>query len=316
MKEVFLSHVSYCLGGSSHSVEESGSAGRLISNASDLRAAGFSRHHLSPATETAYDLARGAVEGIRAKLGQIDSIVYATCIPMNGNLQPRPRYDETRDVKYLMDFPASHLQTDFELDGANVLGLNQQACTSVIGSMRLSASLIRSEPETQRVLCVTGDRFPDGAIYEQAYNLISDGGSCFVATSEPGEFRLLATHAITNGALVQASDDETVGSYFNYTARLLNETLAKAGCAMGDIHWVVPQNTNINAWMILSRLLKIDFERVCFKAMPDVGHIISSDNLVNLKRMQQDGMLKSGQKLLLFMAGYGLNWQAAVLEVQ
>ena len=49
-------------------------------------------------------------------------------------------------------------------------------------------------------------------------------------------------------------------------------------------------------------------------SIKDVGHIISSDNIVNLKMLQERDALESGDKILVTMAGYGLNWQAVALE--
>jgi len=314
VKEVFVSHLAYALGEQAFTLEESGRAHRLLSELEQFREAGFSEHRVCRPGTTAYELAKNAVEQIRPELTAIDAIIYATCLPLNGNIGSFAKFRETRDVKHVMDFPASHLQADFEMDRASVIGLNQQACTSMLGSMRIARGLIGTEPEVKKILCVTADRFPDGAHYEQAYNVISDGAACCIVSDTPAGFRLLSHHAITNGALAQASDDETVGSYFNYTHRLIEETLSKASLKMSDISWVVPQNTNVNAWMILSRLLGIDFERVYFGSIQEVGHIISSDNIVNLKKLEDSGKIRPGEKLLLFMAGFGLNWQAVVLE--
>lgn len=314
MTDLFVDHLSFALGDETRSVEEAAQHGKLLSGAQMLREAGFLKHHLCRDGSTAYDLAKKAVEPIRAKLGDIGAIVYATCIPANGNVGSPERYRQTRDVKHLMDFPGSHLQADFGLQRAVVVGLNQQACTGLLGSLQLAKTLLLAEPETRRVLCVTADRFPADALYEQSYNLISDGAAACVVSPEPGGYRLIAWHGITNGALSQASDDETVGSYFNYTHRLIQETLAKAKLTIRDIAWVVPQNTNLKAWQILSRLLPVPFERVYFRSMPEVAHLISGDNIVNLIYLDKEGAIRPGEKALLVMAGYGLNWQCVILE--
>jgi 3-oxoacyl-[acyl-carrier-protein] synthase-3 len=247
-------------------------------------------------------------------LGDIGAIVYATCVPVNGNVGSEAKFRQSRDIKHLMDFPASHLQADFGLDRAVVVGLNQQACTGLLGSLRLAQALLRSEPELKRALCLTADRFPDGALYEQSYNLISDGAAACVASLEPAGYRLVACHAITNGALSQATDDETVGTYFSFTHRLIQELLARAKLAIGDIDWIVPQNTNIKAWQILSRLLPAPMERVYFESLGEAAHLISGDNIVNLKHLESSGRIRPGQRALLVMAGYGLNWQGVILE--
>ena len=314
MSEVYVDHLSFALGDDNESVEDAYERGLTISKAEDLREAGFTQHHICRPESTAYDLSRRAVSEIKEHIQSSGAIVYSTCLPLNGNIGDESKFTETRDVKYLMDFPASHLQADFGLDRAFVIGLNQQACTGVLGSLRLAQMLLKSEPQVERVLCVTSDRFPKGALYEQAYNLISDGAVACVVTSAPAAFRILACHGLTNGAMAQASDDETVGSYFNYTFRVIKETLAAARVDIKGIDWIVPQNTNRKAWQILARLLRFDYERVYFPTLSTVGHLISGDNIINLRALIDANGVKSGERLLLFMAGYGLNWQCVILE--
>jgi 3-oxoacyl-[acyl-carrier-protein] synthase-3 len=311
----YVDAFSFALGGRQVSVQDSVAGGHVKTGAAELLAAGFRQHHICEPSETAYDLARSAVAGLGAeRLADIDAIVYATCIPANGGMGDGTRFAETGDVKHLMDFPASRLQAEFGLDGAAVFGLTQQACTSALGSMRVASALLAAEPDLDRVLCVTADRFPSGAYYEQAYNLISDGAVACVVSRSPGGYRLLAAHQITNGAMVTADDDETVGAYFTYTHRLVGELLAKAALTAADLDWVVPQNTNAKAWQILSRLLGIDPARVFQDSLPDIGHMISGDNLVNMAYLAARRTVRPGEKLLLVMAGYGMNWQGLLLE--
>lgn len=312
-----MSPFRYVLGERKCHVDESAVAGRLFSSADDLRSAGFRWHHICEPATTAYDLAKAAVAAIGDEARKdADAIVYATCLPLNGTVGDAAAYQQTGDVKHLMDFPVSRLQADFGLAGAIAIGLNQQACTSMLGSLRIAAALLGSEPGWQRVLCVTADRFPQDAKYEQAYNLISDGAAACVVTRQPGPgaFRLVASHQITNGGLAQATDDETVGSYFSYMHRLVTQTLTRANLRPEDLAWVVPQNTNEHAWAILSRVIGVPFERVAFPTLADAGHVISADNVLNLSWLAQTGRIAPGDRLLLVMAGFGLNWQATVLE--
>ena len=314
MTDVFVHDFALALGRHEHTLEESVAAGRTHSAAQALREAGFRRHRTAGDDESAYDLARRAVAPIAAAAAEAGAIIYATCLPLNGNLGDEARFRATRDVKHLMDFPVSHLQADFGLDRAAAIGLGQQACTSMLGSMRIARALLRDEPELGRVLCVSSDRFPPGAEYEQAYNLISDGAAACVVSLAPRGYRIVACHHITNGALARASDDETVGTYFSYTARLLRETLAKAALTPGQIDWVVPQNTHAKAWTILARLLGLAEDRVFFRTIADIGHVISADNVANLIALEAAVAVPSGARLLLPMAGFGLNWQAVILE--
>jgi 3-oxoacyl-[acyl-carrier-protein] synthase-3 len=312
----YIGSFSYALGERKHHVDDSAAAGRLFSPAADLRSAGFRWHHVCEPETSAYDLAETAVRPIAGAVAGVDAIVYATCLPLNANAGSESDWLATRDVKYLMDFPVSRLQAAFGLDGAIAIGLGQQACTSMLGSLRIATAMLGSEPGWQRVLCVTADRFPPGAIYEQAYNLISDGAAACVVSRQPGPaaFRLLASHQITNGGLGQATDDETVGSYFSYMNRLVTETLERARLTAADLDWVVPQNTNEKAWEILARVIGVAAGKIAIPTLPDAGHVISADNVLNLTALAHSGQIRPGDRLLLTMAGFGLNWQATVLE--
>jgi len=310
----FVDHFAFALGSRRESVEDAVAAERTLSDAAALRGAGFEFHHRCAEGETALDPARRAVERIRDGLGRIDAIVYATCLPENGNVGSLSRYDATRDVKHRMDFPASRLQAEFGLDSAIVIGLAQQACTGMLGSLRLARALIESERGMDRVLCLTSDRFHEGALYEQSYNLISDGAAACVVSREEAAYEYVAGHQITNGALADASDDETVGSFFSFTHRAIQETFARAGIAPKELAWIAPQNTNRKAWTILARLLGVPLERVAMRTIAETAHMISGDNVVNLADLDAAGLVKPGDLVLLPMAGYGMNWQCTLLR--
>ena len=312
-REAYLSGIAYALGDRSQTVEQAVERNLAETSAAVFRAAGFARHHHCSPGVSAYDLARQAVVQVGA-LEKVDAIIYATALPCNASLGAQRQFAATRDVKDLMRFAASRLQADFGLRGAAVFGLDQQACTGALGAMRLARSLIAAEPEMRNVLCVTADRFPEGALYEQSYNLISDGAAAWRVSAAPAGLRIVACHQLTNGALGCANDDETVGSFFSHALAAIRGVLDKARLRLEDVRWIVPQNTHAGAWKILGGLLPFDPARIYFPALPDTGHVISADNLINLKSLLDADAVRPGERVLLFMAGYGLNWQCVLLE--
>ncbi len=314
MSVVYVSHLASALGSDTQTVEQAEAADQLVSDAKSLRDAGFESHHVCPVDENSYQLAARAFVESGIDAGTIDAIIYSTCLPVNGNICDVKKFDCSRDVKHLMHFPASELQAEFGMQNAFVIGLNQQACTGMLGALRLARNMLHGEESLERILCITAERFPQNAKYEQSYNLISDGAAVCLLSREPQGFRLVDVHHITNGAMVNATDDETVGSYFNYTCRLIEEALERAGTVLSEIHWVVPQNTNRKAWQILSRLLGLEPSQAYFPSMATTGHVISADNIINLAALRDSDQLRSGDKILTFMAGYGSNWQCALLE--
>ena len=314
MAEVYLSHLASALGSNVEDLETAAGRGRLLSPVTALREAGFELHHFCAEGEDASALAFRCFAASGIEPARVDCIVYAHCLPQNGNVAPAKHFLASRDVKHLMDFPASRLQAEFGMTRAFVVGVSQQACTGMLGSVRLARSLLCAEPDLEAILCITADRFPPGAFYEQAYNLISDGAAACLVSREPGGYRYIASQHVTNGALAQASDDQTVGSYFTCVHDVVQATLARAGLAMRDVDWVVPQNTNEKAWQVLSHLLDVSVERAFLGPMAEHGHVISADNVMNLAALASSGRLARGDRVLTFMAGFGSNWQCLLLE--
>lgn len=318
---IYINSAAYYLGLNAKSVDDSAAVGNLVSTAEALKQAGFNTHHVCPDDVSVYDLAKGATNALieatpdgKDKLSDCQAILYSTCLPNNGNIGSFDEYKSSRDVKHLMDFPGSHLQSDFDMNNAMVMGLNQQACTSMISTLRVARALIMSDDNINQILCLTADRFPPNALYEQSYNLISDGAAACLVSQKPQGYRIIGCHHITNGAMAQATDDETTGFYFNYTHQLITETLSRCDLIMDDIQWIISQNTNFKAWQILSSLLHFDRERVLAPSMAEVGHCISGDNIINLKYAETLNCMQSGDKILMNMAGFGLNWACIILE--
>jgi 3-oxoacyl-[acyl-carrier-protein] synthase-3 len=314
MTAVHLDHVAVALGERRATVEQSAAEGRLTSSAEALRRAGFREHSMAAPETTALDLARRAVAPVAAQIGDVGSIVWSSCIPQDGNMGDASRFDETGDVKHLMQFPACRLQAELGLQRASVIGLTQQACTGVLGAIRVARALLVAEPDVGRVLCVTADRFPPKALREQGYALLSDGAAACVVSRDAGAFEVLACHAITNGGLASASDDETVGMFFPYCHRLVTETLARARMTVGDLRWVVAQNVNRAAWQVLASALGLDPARVAMPTLEEAGHVVSADVLLNLATLHEAGEIAPGDRLLLVSAGFGMNVQATLLE--
>lgn len=314
MNKVYVSHFGTALGTVRRSVEDAEADGLLVSTAAALRSAGFATHHRCARDENAYELASRALVASGIDPAAVDAIVYSTCLPQNGNLGDPADFERTGDVKYLMRFPVSELQADFGMHKAFVVGLSQQACTGMLGALRIGRSLLTAEPELQNVLCITADRFPPGARYEQSFNLISDGAAACLLSREPSGLLLCDVHHISNGAMAHASDDETAASFFSYTCRLVDEALKRAGLTLSDIRWIVPQNINGTAMKILGGLLGAKQAQLYRPPLANCGHVISADNIINLAALCSGAPLAAGDRLLTFMAGYGSNWQCALLE--
>lgn len=286
----------------------------LLHDAEAFAAAGFRNHHRCAPGTSVLDLARRAAAPLVPADRPVDLLVHACALASSATVGDAARTRAEGDVRHLADYPAARLAHELGLADAYVVGVGQQGCTGLLGALRVARALLTAEPELATALCVTADRFPDGARHEQAYNLVSDLAVAARLSREPGPWRLVAAHGLTNGGLAGAGDDETVGAFFSWAHRTVVELCARAGIAPAALDWIVPQNLNRGAWEVLAGLLGVPRERVAMPTLASLGHGIGGDELVNLQALERSERIAPGARVLLFSAGFGLTWQGVLLE--
>jgi 3-oxoacyl-[acyl-carrier-protein] synthase-3 len=221
-----------------------------------------------------------------------------------------------RDLMDFFKYPVSQLQSELDLANASVAGIDQQGCAAIFSGVRLARATLLAEPDVRTVLCVSADRLPPGSSREVVYNLVSDGACAMLLRRDASRNRIVATHQVTKGAFWDAGslENEIIAAYFPTARTVIEDTLRKAGVTLRDIAWVIPHNVSLRSWEILLGLIGCPREKLFSANIGRVGHTIAADNFINLRDATDAGLIRKGDRLLLFTFGYGLNWSCMVLE--
>lgn len=104
---------------------------------------------------------------------------------------------------------------------------------------------------------------------------------------------------------------------FNFTLRVVpqavSDALAKAGCGMDGIDYVIFHQANAFMLEALRRKLAIPPAKFVID-MAETGNLVSASIPVVLEKMRRDGRLKPGMRTLLCGFGVGLSWAACVVS--
>ncbi|MFZ5494490.1 MAG: 3-oxoacyl-ACP synthase III family protein [Verrucomicrobiota bacterium] len=103
---------------------------------------------------------------------------------------------------------------------------------------------------------------------------------------------------------------------FNFTLRVVpqavSDALAKAGCSMDDIDYVIFHQANAFMLEALRRKLAIPPAKFVVE-MAETGNLVSASIPVVLEKMRRDARIKPGIRTLLCGFGVGLSWAACVV---
>jgi 3-oxoacyl-[acyl-carrier-protein] synthase-3 len=319
---VGISALGYYLPRHERTIADLIASGQTNSTAARLAQLGFGAIRIA-CDESAVQLAARAVRNLQERshfdLDQVDVLLYAGALATSSVVvdDDADAWNTLADPTPLFRFPATCLQSELGIPRASVIGVAQLACNTFQATLRVACGLLMAEPSLKHVLCVAADRFPARAKREIVYNLMSDGACAAVVSRDHSGNRILSTAHITRGVYWDSSisHDHLIAAYFPLARNAILEAVASAGLTIGEIDLLIPHNLNVKSWEILAQVIGMPLERIYMANIGRIGHVVASDNVINYIDAFDEGRIERGQKIAMFVMGFGAHWSCTVIEV-
>ena len=315
-----IAGISYVFPACSRSVRQLAGDSMLESSAETLEAFGFSNVHVGT-SETPYDLAREAASRLLAENSiepdSVGLLIYGGT-PGTMAFSTADKADSASAGFCTTDrfkYPSARLQYDLGLTSASVFGLDQLACTTLLGAVRIARSLCMTEG-IERAVCVSSEFFPMHAGREAIFNCTSDAACAVLVEREGARNKLVSGSTVTKGYYwnTDAMRDEVVASYFPTARFVAARTIENAGWKPADVDWIMPHNVSMRSWQILSGLLRLPNAKLWSENIARHGHTLAGDNFINYRDALDAGAIEAGQRVLLFSYGFGAHWTGLAVE--
>jgi len=304
-----ISGIAYALPAASRTVRELAAAGLLESEPDILERFGFARVHIA-VEESPYELARQAATRLLEERG-VDPASVGLLIYSGPASDAAGAFATTARFKY----PGTRLHYDLGLVNASFLGVDQLACSSLFGALRVARSFCVTEG-IERALCVNAEFVPAAAGREAIFNCTSDAACAVLLERQTVRNRIVASVHVTKGYYWDANErkNEIVASYFPTSKHVIERAVAEAGWQAAEVDWIIPHNVSLRSWELLLGLLPLCNARLWADNIARRGHSLAGDNFINLRDALDGGAVRPGQKLVLFSYGYGAHWTALAVE--
>jgi 3-oxoacyl-[acyl-carrier-protein] synthase III len=318
-----ISGIAYAYASVSRSIRELAAHGSLETEAAVLEGFGFERVNVAVEESPyglAFDAASRLLEEQRIEPASIGLLV---CGGTPSAMAFHAATDADAGAASLCTadrfrYPATRLQHELGLEHAAVLALDQLACTTLFGAVRVARAMMESEG-IDRALCVASEFYPAHAGREALYNCTSDA-ACAILLERRDDVdarnRIVGSATITKGYYWDAAAmrEEVVASYFPTAVHAIYRGLESANWRAEDVDWVIPHNVSARSWDVLLRLARLPNAKLWSCNIARRGHALAGDNFINLRDAIEAGDLRPGQRALLFSYGYGAHWTALAVE--
>lgn len=319
-RAVRVAGIAYVLPAASASLHELHQRGQLSSTPELLEQFGFGRVHTA-VQESPYGLALDAgrllLEKTAIDPAEVGLLVHGG--PQGPTAFARaPTAAASSAAHRTMDrflFPGARLQHELGLERAMMLGVDQLACTTLLGAVRVARALCLTE-NIRYAMCICAEFFPADSGREAIWNCTSDAAVAVLLELDAGPMRIAATQHVTKGYYWDADTmrNEMVAAYFPTARHIIARTLAEAGWSAGEVDWIIPHNVSSRSWDVLRPLCGFGSTPIWDGNIARIGHTLAGDNFINLADALECGDVVNGQKLLLFSYGYGAHWTALAVE--
>ncbi|HEX6309449.1 MAG TPA: 3-oxoacyl-[acyl-carrier-protein] synthase III C-terminal domain-containing protein [Longimicrobiales bacterium] len=317
---VRIAAIAYALPSATATVRDLALRGQITSDPALLEEFGFERVHTALA-ESPYELALRAGQQLigRADIDPADVGLLVHGGPQGPTAFERAPSAATSSAAHRTTarflFPGARLQHDLGLERAMVIGIDQLACTTLLGAVRVARALCLTE-NIDAALCTCAEFFPADAGREAIWNCTSDAAAAVLIRRGEGPLLIRAAHQVTKGYYwdADARRNELIAAYFPTARHVIERTLAHAGWDAGDVDWIIPHNVTRRSWDVLRSLCGLARVPIWDRNIARIGHTLAGDNLINLADALEAGDIRPGQKLLLFSYGYGAHWTALAVE--
>lgn len=288
-----------------------------------VRRTGVKERRVAEADEFASDLAIGAVENLIQKQGvcvdDVDMVIVTTFTP-----------------DHLAPAVAALVQGHFDIKAAGSMDLNS-GCTGYAYGLCVADALITSG-HNRKVLVIAAEVASKVMDYTDRNTCILFGDAAVAMllerTEGPGSF--FGSYFTSDGKMARnvtcSNLSDAIGGQdlgkkrlFQQEGKVLYEyvvkhipdgvlsLLDKSGLTLEDIQWFVPHSANLRMIQAIDARLHFPMEKTLI-SNELYGNTSSASIPLAIWLAQEEGRLKSGDKLLLYGFGAGLTYGGVIIE--
>lgn len=309
-----LAHLAYKLPQTKLSLSDLVKNRKISSSRQNLKDFGFNYCYIHDNATTFHTLVLECGKRLLTD-SKIDSKKVDYLFFYTGLNQPSDKGKSSKNILTSFRYPITRMGFELSLTNANMMKVSEQGCSGLLSTIFFASKILQAS-DSEYALCLTGDMLPKNSTREIMYNVMSDAAGAVMLSKRSIKNKIIEFYQITQPYYwdTPLHEREILASYFPMSEKAIQTCLKQAKMKIEDIRWFVPHNVSLRSWRILAEVLHIPKEKIWIKNISQKGHTVSSDHIINLVDMENEGSLKKGDHLFLFTFGFGASWSCMILQ--
>jgi hypothetical protein len=304
-ENLYISAFAHVLGALQNNLEDLARDGLLASSVASLEQIGYRYNRSAEPGTKLVDFAAGVFKKLFEECGSPDALVVHHSYSVN-TYDPFPA--GSRELLARAKYFPSSLLRHFQLDHVPYWGSYTSGCTGFMSLLAVGSGMLRATA-VNNVTCLTADLKPPHTTFDgvQEKLLTSDAASGFVVSRRRGAYQVLA--------IGQYSSSREIVPWLEVVKRAVQMTRQLCGligisCDGASILCHYP-NMFVDAWQLVSYMLKVPKENQIIDGMAERAHCLSSDSVISLDKYKGSN---PGRVHAVYSFGSGLHLAITILQ--
>lgn len=199
----------------------------------------------------------------------------------------------------------------------NMIGFSimDLTCSSFLMGLEIAQSFLKDSAPNELIAIVSIQKVTNPLFrYGGDAFIIGDAAVAMILSNRLTGDKILAInnmmHTYTINLANSNTDHISGPVYWDYSnllnlAKVLKKTVQQAGISLSQIKLFIPNNTIIENWEYLARLLKLSPKLFYLDGLKEYGHMNNCDLLLNYDLASQQNLLRKGDYYVMISLGLG-----------
>jgi len=308
MKLYFGNHI-YTTG-NRLSIEELAEKGMVKSKVEELRNYGFAYNRVS--SINSYEMAKN-ISKLIVNNQTINELYYDSCFGDNLNVSTSTQIsiDSRNEMENFMNYPAMHLCNELNLKNLKYYGLSQLGCSGLFSCIELACNSVRCADTSKSCLCITSEKVPNNCYYDRPEQklLHSEATSGCLVSNKKLNYEIIGYASTTNSNLKNKML-EIIVTFASMTKIMFD----KYSINIADVENILTPNFWPDFWLQLVLLLKGNKKTLHFDNIAEIAHAFSSDFIINLMKLESEGLIHTDNIQIAYGYGYGSHMHCLIFK--
>lgn len=209
-----------------------------------------------------------------------------------------------------------YIQYQFKMRNAYVFNISGTGCINLETTLRITKCLLQSEKDISKILILCPQKIEGIATRVIGrFAVLGDGAAIALIDNAGKTATITDTYITANGLFYDMSMDRNFLVHYKQACDSIAYLLSRNHLTFGEIEKIIIPNANYGVFATYFEKFNVPQGKIYRELIGRYGHLPNIDFLINLKSIQESGLVNANDFVFSYGFGWAGNYQSTLLKM-